>query len=86
MGKKTLVSKSYFTSVNDHIFIRKEEIRCCSVLASHFIGGVFSLNSSEPEDMKWHNFVKYSIFRSNKTISDGGITVDFSIIKVHTSN
>ena len=22
----------------------------------------------------------------NKTISDGGITVDFSIIKVHTSN
>ena len=23
---------------------------------------------------------------SNKTISDGGITVDFSIIKVHTSN
>ena len=55
MGKKTLVSKSYFTSVNDHIFIRKEEIRCCSILASHFIGGVFSLNSSEPEDIKWHN-------------------------------
>ena len=27
MGKKTLVSKSYFTSVIDHIFIRKEEIR-----------------------------------------------------------
>ena len=22
----------------------------------------------------------------NKTISDGGITIDFSIIKVHTSN
>ena len=22
----------------------------------------------------------------NKTISDGGITVDFSVIKVHTSN
>ena len=25
-------------------------------------------------------------FMKNKTISDGGITVDFSIIKVHTSN
>ena len=24
--------------------------------------------------------------KENKTISDGGITVDFSIIKVHTSN
>ena len=24
--------------------------------------------------------------KNNKTISDGGITVDFSIIKVHTSN
>ena len=24
--------------------------------------------------------------KPNKTISDGGITVDFSIIKVHTSN
>ena len=24
--------------------------------------------------------------KGNKTISDGGITVDFSIIKVHTSN
>ena len=24
--------------------------------------------------------------KSNKTVSDGGITVDFSIIKVHTSN
>ena len=33
--------------------------------------------------------VKYSTFNisaKNKTISDGGITVDFSIIKVHTSN
>ena len=55
MGQKTLVSKSYFTSVIDHMIIRKEEIRRCSILASHFIGGVFSLNSSEPEDMKWHN-------------------------------
>ena len=25
-------------------------------------------------------------FKTNKTISDGGITVDFWIIKVHTSN
>ena len=25
-------------------------------------------------------------FKKNKTIRDGGITVDFSIIKVHTSN
>ena len=27
-----------------------------------------------------------AFFKENKTISDGGITVDFSIIKVHTSN
>ena len=30
-------------------------------------------------------FVDYKN-NNNKTISDGGITVDFSIIKVHTSN
>ena len=29
---------------------------------------------------------KIQDFEENKTISDGGITVDFSIIKVHTSN
>ena len=30
--------------------------------------------------------LKGFILFNNKTISDGGITVDFSIIKVHTSN
>ena len=35
----------------------------------------------------WENFlVVVADFVVNKTISDGGITVDFSIIKVHTSN
>ena len=29
---------------------------------------------------------KTDFTQENKTISDGGITVDFSIIKVHTSN
>ena len=29
---------------------------------------------------------KNAIINNNKTISDGGITVDFWIIKVHTSN
>ena len=29
---------------------------------------------------------KHNLTIENKTISDGGITVDFSIIKVHTSN
>ena len=31
-------------------------------------------------------FVPCLLININKTISDGGITVDFSIIKVHTSN
>ena len=32
-------------------------------------------------------FAKFGLeFLQNKTISDGGITVDFSFIKVHTSN
>ena len=31
-------------------------------------------------------FSRTHLLVSNKTISDGGITVDFSIIKVHTSN
>ena len=30
--------------------------------------------------------IAYKGALKNKTISDGGITVDFSIIKVHTSN
>ena len=28
----------------------------------------------------------FQFFQKNKTISDGGITVDYWIIKVHTSN
>ena len=36
--------------------------------------------------LRFHHLDKISYYDNNKTISDGGITVDFSIIKVHTSN
>ena len=37
-------------------------------------------------DMKEECFVFVKLLMKYKTISDGGITVNFSIIKVHTSN
>ena len=37
-------------------------------------------------DMKEECFVFVKLLMKYRTISDGGITVDFSIIKVHTSN
>ena len=50
----------------------------CEVWGYSMVGGLdFFRNRTWPNKQRYHY---------NKTISDGGITVDFSILKVHTSN
>ena len=50
---------------------------------SYDVGGWHQGGRLQPK--KWVLYIVYS-GKSNKTISDGGITVNFLIIKVHTSN
>ena len=60
----------------------------CSLLLQFFYLQKLNLNPVVQMFCVYVNIVKILINASsvNKTISDGGITVDFSIVKVHTSN
>ena len=57
----------------------------------NFSGNVFALTQVKKKSFlsdatDFQICKETSLDSNNKTISDGGITVDFSIIKVHTSN
>ena len=69
----------------EHVFCK----RCTFYPNLNFKHGFFfwhlTLNMFTGGQNDFLEKVKYH-FKGNKTISDGGITIDFWIIKVHTSN